>query len=140
MQRTADLSRLPRDTGERRDLTLGRDFAARNFCDDPIDAGVRRHFLPFLPSFLFILCGAPLVEAPHDDLKFTAPLSGIPAGSSSTWRSSSPGTCCGPAGTAPFASYPELGWIGPNGLFPPRAGARIPAGLPMLTVPVANQR
>ena len=63
MQRTADLSRLPRDTGERRDLTVGRDFAARNFCDDRIDAGVRRHCFTFPPSFVFILCGAPVVEA-----------------------------------------------------------------------------
>ena len=79
MQRTADLSRLPRDTGERRDLTVGRDFAARNFCDDGIDAGVRRHFFSFLPSFLFFLCGAPLVEATHGNRKFTAPLTGITA-------------------------------------------------------------
>ncbi len=33
----------------------------------------------FLPSFLFILVGAPLVEATRDNLKFTAPLSGITA-------------------------------------------------------------
>lgn len=33
----------------------------------------------FLPSFLFILAGGPLVEATHDDLKFTAPLSAITA-------------------------------------------------------------
>lgn len=33
----------------------------------------------FLPSFLFILAGAPLVEATHGDLKFTAPLTGITA-------------------------------------------------------------
>jgi chromate transporter len=36
-------------------------------------------FFTFLPSFLFILCGAPLVEATHGDLKFTAPLTGITA-------------------------------------------------------------
>jgi chromate transporter len=36
-------------------------------------------FFTFLPSFLFILCGAPLVEATHGDLKFTAPLTGIAA-------------------------------------------------------------
>ncbi len=36
-------------------------------------------FFTFLPSFLFILAGAPLVEATHGDLKFTAPLSGITA-------------------------------------------------------------
>ncbi|MBF0094894.1 MAG: chromate efflux transporter [Alphaproteobacteria bacterium] len=33
----------------------------------------------FLPSYLFILAGGPLVESTHGDLKFTAPLSGITA-------------------------------------------------------------
>jgi len=33
----------------------------------------------FLPSFLFIFIGGPLVEATHGDLKFTAPLTGITA-------------------------------------------------------------
>ncbi len=33
----------------------------------------------FLPSFLFILVGGPLVEATRDNLKFTAPLAGITA-------------------------------------------------------------
>jgi chromate transporter len=33
----------------------------------------------FLPSFLFILMGAPLVESTRGDLKFTAPLTGITA-------------------------------------------------------------
>ena len=33
----------------------------------------------FLPSFLFILAGGPLVEATHGELKFTAPLSAITA-------------------------------------------------------------
>lgn len=33
----------------------------------------------FLPSFLFILAGAPFVEATHNDLKFTAPLTAITA-------------------------------------------------------------
>ena len=33
----------------------------------------------FLPSFLFILAGGPLVESTHDDLKFTAPLLAITA-------------------------------------------------------------
>jgi chromate transporter len=36
-------------------------------------------FFTFLPSFLFILAGAPLVEATHGDLKFTAPLTSITA-------------------------------------------------------------
>jgi chromate transporter len=33
----------------------------------------------FLPSFVFILAGGPVVESTHDDLKFTAPLSAITA-------------------------------------------------------------
>ena len=33
----------------------------------------------FLPSFLFILAGGPLVEATHDDIKFTGPLTAITA-------------------------------------------------------------
>lgn len=33
----------------------------------------------FLPSFIFILVGAPLVESTHGDIKFTAPLTGITA-------------------------------------------------------------
>ncbi len=33
----------------------------------------------FLPSFLFILAGGPLVESSHDDLTFTAPLTAITA-------------------------------------------------------------
>jgi chromate transporter len=36
-------------------------------------------FFTFLPSFLFILAGGPLVESTHGDLKFTAPLSAITA-------------------------------------------------------------
>ena len=36
-------------------------------------------FFTFLPSYLFILIGGPLVEATHGDLKFTAPLTGITA-------------------------------------------------------------
>ena len=33
----------------------------------------------FLPSFLFILIGGPMVEATHHDINFTAPLTGITA-------------------------------------------------------------
>jgi chromate transporter len=33
----------------------------------------------FLPSFLFILAGGPLVEATHGNLRFTAPLTGVTA-------------------------------------------------------------
>jgi chromate transporter len=36
-------------------------------------------FFTFLPSFIFILAGGPLVEATHGDLRFTAPLSAITA-------------------------------------------------------------
>jgi chromate transporter len=36
-------------------------------------------FFTFLPSFLFILAGGPLVETTHGQLKFTAPLSAITA-------------------------------------------------------------
>ena len=36
-------------------------------------------FFTFLPSFLFILIGGPLVEATHGDIKFTSPLTGITA-------------------------------------------------------------
>jgi chromate transporter len=42
-------------------------------------AAVVATFFTFLPSFLFILIGGPLVEATHGDLKFTAPLTGITA-------------------------------------------------------------
>jgi len=41
-------------------------------------AGVVTWFT-FLPSFLFILAGAPLIESTHGNLKFTAPLTGITA-------------------------------------------------------------
>ena len=36
-------------------------------------------FFTFLPSFLFIFIGGPVVEATHGDLRFTAPLTGITA-------------------------------------------------------------
>jgi chromate transporter len=36
-------------------------------------------FFTFLPSFMFILLGAPFIESTHGNLKFTAPLSGITA-------------------------------------------------------------
>jgi chromate transporter len=36
-------------------------------------------YFTFLPSFIFILMGAPFVETTHGDLKFTAPLTGITA-------------------------------------------------------------
>ena len=36
-------------------------------------------FFTFLPSFLFILIGGPIIESTHGDLTFTAPLTGITA-------------------------------------------------------------
>lgn len=36
-------------------------------------------YFTFLPSFLFILAGGPIVESTHGNLKFTAPLTGITA-------------------------------------------------------------
>ncbi len=36
-------------------------------------------YFTFLPSFVFILAGGPLVESTHDQLKFTAPLTAITA-------------------------------------------------------------
>lgn len=36
-------------------------------------------FYTFLPSFVFILAGAPLIESTHGNLNFTAPLTGITA-------------------------------------------------------------
>ncbi|HLF96808.1 MAG TPA: chromate efflux transporter [Methylococcaceae bacterium] len=41
-------------------------------------AGVATYFT-FLPSFLFILAGGPLVESTHGNLRFTAPLTAITA-------------------------------------------------------------
>ncbi|MEA3393603.1 MAG: chromate efflux transporter [Pseudomonadota bacterium] len=42
-------------------------------------AAVLVTWFTFLPSFLFILAGGPLVESTHNDLKFTAPLTAITA-------------------------------------------------------------
>ncbi|MCX7142175.1 MAG: chromate efflux transporter [Proteobacteria bacterium] len=44
-----------------------------------IAGGAVATFFTFLPSYLFILIGGPLVEATHGDLKYTAPLTGITA-------------------------------------------------------------
>lgn len=50
---------------------------------NPVVAGVAgaavATFFTFLPSFLFILAGGPLVESTRNDLKFTAPLAAITA-------------------------------------------------------------
>ncbi len=42
-------------------------------------AAVLVTWFTFLPSFLFILSGGPLIESTHNDLKFTAPLTAITA-------------------------------------------------------------
>jgi len=44
-----------------------------------IAGGCVAAFFTFLPSFLFILIGGPLVEATHGEIRFTAPLTGITA-------------------------------------------------------------
>jgi len=50
----------------------------RLFLAGALAAGLVTWFT-FLPSFLFILAGGPLVESTHEDLKFTAPLTAITA-------------------------------------------------------------
>jgi chromate transporter len=56
---------------------------AKGVFPDPILAGLAgaavATFFTFLPSFLFILAGGPLVESTRGDIKFTAPLTGITA-------------------------------------------------------------
>ncbi len=56
---------------------------AKSVFPDPIAAGVAgaavATFFTFLPSFLLILVGGPIVEATRGELKFTAPLTGITA-------------------------------------------------------------
>lgn len=56
---------------------------AKQVFDNSIAAGLAgaavATFFTFLPSFLFILVGGPLVEATRNELKFTAPLTGITA-------------------------------------------------------------
>lgn len=56
---------------------------AKGVFASPVAAGVAgaavATFFTFLPSFLFILAGGPLVEATRNELKFTAPLTGITA-------------------------------------------------------------
>ena len=50
---------------------------------DPVAAGIAgaavATFFTFLPSFLFVLAGGPLIEATRGELKFTAPLTAITA-------------------------------------------------------------
>jgi chromate transporter len=56
---------------------------AKDVLANPVAAGFAgatvATFFTFLPSFWFILAGAPLVEATRGELKFTAPLTGITA-------------------------------------------------------------
>ena len=56
---------------------------AKGVFDNPVAAGLAgaavATFFTFLPSFLFILVGGPLVEATRGELRFTAPLTGITA-------------------------------------------------------------
>jgi chromate transporter len=56
---------------------------AKGVLSDPIAAGLAgatvATFFTFLPSFLFIIAGGPLVEATRDELRFTAPLTAITA-------------------------------------------------------------
>jgi len=56
---------------------------AKDVFGNPIAGGIAgaavATFFTFLPSFLFILAGGPLVEATRDEIKFTAPLTGITA-------------------------------------------------------------
>jgi chromate transporter len=52
--------------------------ADQPFLAGAIAAGVATWFT-FLPSFVFIFAGGPLVESTHDELKFTAPLTAITA-------------------------------------------------------------
>ncbi|NOT86065.1 MAG: chromate efflux transporter [Methylococcaceae bacterium] len=56
-------------------LPLGADAALSG----GIIAALVVTYFTFLPSFLFILAGGPLVESTHGNLKFTAPLSAITA-------------------------------------------------------------
>ena len=56
-------------------LTLGAD----NLMMSATLAAIIVTYFTFLPSFIFILAGGPLVESTHGNLKFTAPLSAITA-------------------------------------------------------------
>jgi chromate transporter len=57
---------------------VSKDVLAHPFAAGFAGAAVAT-FFTFLPSFFFILAGAPLVEATRGELKFTAPLTGITA-------------------------------------------------------------
>ena len=51
----------------------------RSIEEDGIAAGIVVTYFTFLPSFIMIFLGAPLIETTHGNLKFTAPLTGITA-------------------------------------------------------------
>jgi chromate transporter len=56
---------------------------AKQVFPDPVAAGLAgaavATFFTFLPSFLFILAGGPIIESTRGELKFTAPLTAITA-------------------------------------------------------------
>lgn len=54
-------------------------LGADNLLMSAVIASVIVTYFTFLPSFVFILAGGPLVESTHGNLKFTAPLSAITA-------------------------------------------------------------
>ncbi|MGD9953744.1 MAG: chromate efflux transporter [Burkholderiales bacterium] len=54
-------------------------FGGEHLLAAGVGAAAVATFFTFLPSFLFIFAGAPLIEATHGDLKYTAPLTGITA-------------------------------------------------------------
>jgi chromate transporter len=56
---------------------------SKHILDNPVAAGLAgaavATFFTFLPSFLFIIAGGPMIEATRGELKFTAPLTAITA-------------------------------------------------------------
>lgn len=54
-------------------------FGSENLFLAGTTAAIVVTYFTFLPSFIFILAGGPLVESTHGNLKYTAPLTGITA-------------------------------------------------------------
>ena len=54
-------------------------FGPESLAAAGIAAGIVVTYFTFLPSFIMIFLGAPLIETTHGNLKFTAPLTGITA-------------------------------------------------------------
>jgi chromate transporter len=54
-------------------------FGADSLAAAGIAGALVATFFTFLPSFVFILVGAPFIETTHGDLRFTAPLTAITA-------------------------------------------------------------